>query len=168
MKIQEARTIAQRVKEKLSPHCARIEIAGSIRRQKPIVHDIDIVLIEKPEAALIINAVLSSIGSIEMNGSKIKRLWYGDKATGLSIDIYLATPATWATLLLIRTGSKENNIRLCSLARRLGLQLKANGDGLFNQSGQRLAGDTEQSIYEVLGIPYQEPSEREVKRAWQL
>ena len=160
MKIEEARLIAEEVRQTLSPYCDRIEIAGSIRRGKPIVKDIDIVLIEKPQAVLIINAALSSIGSIDMNGSKIKRLWHGDRETGISIDIYLATPATWATLLLIRTGSKENNIRLCSLARRLGLQLKANGDGLFNQSGQRLAGDSEQSIYEVLGIPYQEPSER--------
>jgi len=163
MKIEEARLIAERVKEKLSPHCDRIEIAGSIRREKPTVHDIDIVLIEKPGSLLEINEVLASIGSMDMNGSKIKRLWYGDTEPGISIDIYVATPATWATLLLIRTGSKENNIRLCSLARQLGLQLKANGDGLFNESGQRLAGDTEQSIYEVLRIPYQEPNEREVK-----
>ena len=160
MKIKEARLIAEEVRQTLSPYCDRIEIAGSIRRGKPIVKDIDIVLIEKPDSLLILNAALSSIGSIDMYGSKIKRLWYGDRETGISIDIYLATPATWATLLLIRTGSKENNIRLCSLARRSGLQLKANGDGLFNKSGQRLAGDSEQSIYEVLGIPYQEPNER--------
>ena len=164
MRLEQARLIAERVKEKLSPHCDRIEIAGSIRREKPTVHDIDIVLIEKPGSLLEINEVLASIGSMDMNGSKIKRLWYGDTEPGISIDIYVATPATWATLLLIRTGSKENNIRLCSLARGLGLQLKANGDGLFNESGQRLAGDTEQSIYEVLRIPYQEPNEREA--AW--
>lgn len=87
----------------------------------------------KPEAALVINSVLVSMGSLELNGSKIKRLWYGDRKTGIGIDIYVATPETWATLLLIRTGSKENNIRLCSLAKRKGWHLKANGDGLFDE-----------------------------------
>ena len=36
----------------------------------------------------------------------------------------------------------------------------ASGDGLFDENGNRLAGDTEESIYEALGIPYQEPNER--------
>lgn len=158
MRLEEANVIAQSIKELLTPYCDRIEIAGSIRRGKSIVHDIDIVLIEKPEAALVMNSILSSIGEIELNGGKIKRLRYGNG--DISIDIYIATPATWATLLLIRTGSKENNIRLCSLARRKGWHLKANGDGLFGMRGQRIAGDTGESIYQALGIPYQEPHNR--------
>ncbi|MBA7669483.1 hypothetical protein ES703_77614 [subsurface metagenome] len=66
---------------------------------------------------------------------------------------------TWATLLLIRTGSKESNIRLATLAQKKGWRLKANGEGLFNE-GQRIAGDTEESIYEALELPYQRPEER--------
>jgi len=158
MKLEEAKVIAERVKQALTPYCDRIEIAGSIRRGKPIVHDIDIVLIEKPGAVLVMNSILNSVGEIELNGSKIKRLRYGKD--DISIDIYIATPATWATLLLIRTGSKENNIRLCSLAKRKGWQLKANGDGLFDENGKRIAGDTEESIYKALGNPYQEPQHR--------
>lgn len=160
MRLEEATTIAEKVKESLSPYCEKLEIAGSIRRRKPVVHDIDMVLIEKPEAALILSSLIASMGRMELNGDKLKRLWYGDKLPSISIDIYIATPATWATLLLIRTGSKENNIRLASLAKRRGWQLKANGDGLFNERGERIAGETEQSIYEALGIPYQEPNER--------
>lgn len=160
MRLEEATTIAEKVKESLSPYCEKVEIAGSIRRRKPIVHDIDMVLIERPEAALILSNFIACIGKLELNGSKIKSLWYGDKESGIAIDIYFATPATWATLLLIRTGSKENNIRLATLAKRRGWQLKASGDGLFNDKGERVAGDTEQSIYQALGIPYQEPEER--------
>ena len=165
MRLQEAKTIAKRVKEALTPYCDRIEIAGSIRRQKPIVHDIDIVMIPKPEAAFkgggprwMTTNLIASMGTIEMDGPKIKRLRLAEQ--NITIDIYLATPATWATLLLIRTGSKENNIRLCSLAKRKGWQLKANGDGLFDDENNRVAGDTEKSIYEALGVPYQEPEER--------
>ncbi|MBA7502834.1 hypothetical protein ES706_01431 [subsurface metagenome] len=160
MRLEEATTIAKKVKEILSPYCEEIEIAGSIRRGKPVVHDIDMVLIEKPETWLVLSSMIASIGRITLNGNKIKSLWYGDKQSGIAIDIYIATPATWATLLLIRTGSKENNIRLASIAKRQGWHLKANGDGLFNEKGERIAGETEESIYEALGIPYQEPNER--------
>ena len=160
MRLEEATTIAERDKGTLSPCCEKVEIAGSIRRRKPIVHDIDVVLIEKPEAALVMNSLIASIGKVELNGGKIKRLWYGDKQTGISIDIYIAMPETWATLLLIRTGSKENNIRLATIAKRRGWQLKASGDGLFNGKVEKIAGETEQSIYEALGIPYQQPEKR--------
>lgn len=93
-----------------------------------------------------------------MNGMKIKRLeWQGVK-----IDIYIAIPVDFATTLLIRTGSAENNIRLCMRATDLGMHLSASGAGLFNSQFQRIAGDTEQSIYEALQLPYQEPMDREV------
>lgn len=159
MRLEEAKTIADRVKETLAPHCERIEIAGSIRRAKPMVNDIDIVLIEKPEAALMMNGLLFNMGIVKLNGPKIKRVYLPER--NISVDIYIATPAAWATLLLIRTGSKENNIRLCSLARRKGYHLEASGGGLFDESGTRIAGDTEESIYEALGVPYQEPKERD-------
>jgi len=159
MRLEEAKLIAERVKETLAPYCERIEIAGSIRRAKPVVNDIDIVLIEKPEAALVMNSLLFSMGIVKMNGPEIKRVYLPED--NITVDIYIATPATWATLLLIRTGSKENNIRLCSLARRKGWHLEASGGGLCDEDGNRIAGDTEESIYEALGIPYQEPKERD-------
>ena len=158
MKLQEAQQISKEVTESLSPYCERIEIAGSIRRRQPTVHDIDIVLIEKPEAVLLINGALASIGMIKLSGNKIKRLQY--HKANIGIDLYFATPATWSTLLLIRTGSKENNIRLATQAKRRGWHLSASGDGLFNGKGERVAGDSEQSIYEALGLPYQEPQDR--------
>jgi len=104
------------------------------------------------------NNLLFSMGIVKLNGPEIKRLYLPED--NITIDIYIATPATWATLLLIRTGSKENNIRLCSLARRKGWHLEASGGGLCNGDGNRIAGDTEESIYGALGIPYQEPKER--------
>jgi len=159
MRLEEAKLIAERVKETLAPYCERIEIAGSIRRAKPVVNDIDIVLIEKPEAALVMNSLLFSMGIVKMNGPEIKRVYLPED--NITVDIYIATPATWATLLLIRTGSKENNIRLCSLARRKGWHLEASGGGLCDEDGNRIAGDTEESIYQALGIPYQEPKERD-------
>ncbi|MBA7477652.1 hypothetical protein ES707_13066 [subsurface metagenome] len=91
-----------------------------------------------------------------MSGMKITRV----EMDSISLDIYFATPETFATHLLIRTGSTENNIRLCSVAKKKGWHLFANGDGLFNQDGQRVAGDSEESIYKALGLPWQRPEER--------
>jgi DNA polymerase (family 10) len=159
MRLEEARPIAERVKEILTPYCERIEIAGSIRRQKPVVNDIDLVIIEKPDAVLSLATLLFSMGVLKLNGPDIKRLYL--PSDNITLDIYIATPLTWSTLLLIRTGSKGNNIRLATIAMRRGWQLKANGDGLFDEHNNRVAGDTEQSIYQALGIPYQEPGERD-------
>lgn len=154
MELSQATRIANEVKQILAPHCSRIEIAGSIRRRKPFVHDIDIVAIPANQGAFI--TALSSLGKIKVGGQKLIRCDYN----GVSLDVYIASPETWATLLLIRTGSKESNIRLCSLALRKGMKLHADGSGLFNSDALRIAGDTEQSIFEALGIPYLKPEAR--------
>lgn len=79
----------------------------------------------------------------------------------IDLDVYFATEEIWATLLLIRTGSKKSNIRLATAAKRKDWRLAASGDGLFNEDNERIAGDTEQSIFEALGIHYLEPWERD-------
>ena len=74
MRLEEAQKIAQRVCLLLRPYCTRMLTVGSIRRGKPLVHDIDIVLIPRSEALSMFNRRLASIGSLELNGPKIKRL----------------------------------------------------------------------------------------------
>lgn len=154
MEYQTAKRIASSVIEKLESYCSRIEVAGSIRRKKGLVNDIDLVLIAEDPWRL--HAELSKMGTIVAGGDKLIRV----RTATFQLDIYMATSETWATLLLIRTGSKENNIRLCSRAKEMGWHLAANGDGLFNESGRRIAGDTELSIYNALGLPWQRPEER--------
>jgi len=154
MELEKAKVIADSVVKVLEPYCFRTEVAGSIRRQKPFVNDIDLVLIPRDRWGL--DGVLLRMGKYKMSGKKITRV----QMENISLDVYFATPETFATLLLIRTGSAENNIRLATLAKRKGWRLKANGDGLFNEKGERVAGDSEQSIYSALGLKYQEPRER--------
>lgn len=158
MRLEQARLIAERVMETLSPCYEKIEVVGSIRREKPLVHDIDIVMIPKPGHDLVLSSLLCGMGSLEVDGPKIKRLRLPRE--NIAVDIYLATPAAWATLLLIRTGSAESNMRLAALAKTKGWHLKASGEGLLDEDGKRIAGDTEESIFEALGIPYEEPHER--------
>ena len=156
MKLQIAEEIANKIIKRLEPHCSKIQVAGSIRRKKLEVHDIDIVLI--PSNLWGLNIALKSIGRQVKSGNKISQFI---TVGGHQVDIYFATPETWATLLLIRTGSKESNIRLCSEAKKRNWKLCATGSGLFNQDGERIAGDTEASIFNALGMAYVEPKFRE-------
>jgi DNA polymerase (family 10) len=157
MRLQIAESVAQTIVKLLEPHCERIQIAGSVRRRKPACHDIDIVLIPGPDAGEL-NSALKRIGRQVKGGSKMSCFI---TAGGHQVDIYFATPETWASLLLIRTGSKEHNIKLCSAARARGWKLCASGNGLFDENGERIAGDTEESIFNKLGMAYVPPERRD-------
>jgi DNA polymerase (family 10) len=154
MELERAQRTANAVIDILKPYCSRIEVVGSIRRKRPNPNDVDIVLI--PKDLWNLHAELVKLGQVKMSGSKIIRVIYGNT----QLDFYIADEATCATLLLIRTGSTQNNIRLCSIAKKKGWHLAANGDGLFNEKKERIAGDTEISIYQALGLPYKRPEER--------
>ena len=153
--LERAQKAAEDLKRMLGPYCTRIEVAGSVRRKKSSVHDIDFVVIA-PDAWNF-SSTLMKLGSLRMSGAKVARI---TTASGIQLDFYFASPENFATLFLIRTGSVQSNIRLCSIAKRKGWHLAASGDGLFNEENKRIAGDTEESIFEALGLPYMEPEER--------
>ena len=153
MKLEDAEALAAVFLERITPYCRKAVIAGSIRRRKPLVNDVDIVLIPSDPWGL--QAELKKF-TTKAKGEKLARVQY----RGTQFDLYIATEDTFEMLLLIRTGSAENNIRLASLAKKQGWRLAASGDGLFDENGKRLAGDSERSIYEALGLRYQEPWER--------
>ena len=155
MELEYAQSLAEEIRGILAPFCSQIAIAGSIRRRRPFPRDIDIVLIPANQGALI--GALQGLGERRRGGAKIEERLY----KGVQIDLYFATPETWATLLLIRTGSKAHNIKLVSMAKQRGWHLYANGDGLVNENKQRIAGETEGSFFAALGLPYAEPWERE-------
>lgn len=170
MELEKAQAIANQVKDKLASYCEKIEIAGSIRRRRPWVNDIDIVLIPKNQGQLAYQ--LQMLGRPKLGGMRIIRV---ELASGLMLDVYIATPETFATLLLIRTGSKAHNIMLCKRALNMDMRLHADGSGLFRLGGlvatddaadgdreeTRIAGDTEASIFEALGMKYKDPEKRE-------
>jgi len=157
--IEMGRKVAELVIKRLEPYCkpARCVVAGSIRRGAPMVHDVDIVLIPGDSWNLYQEILaLNKPFKPSPDGPKIKKIRVG----GMPVDLYITDEREWATILLIRTGSVANNIRLCTRAKDIGFQLKADGSGLFNQFNKRIAGDTEMSIYGALGLPYQNPDER--------
>ena len=163
MNLRTAQRIPDELVEKLRPGCSRIEVAGSIRRRKPFCRDIDIVLIAGNQGKLLM--AFRDLGL--KGGPKMVRGVY----KGVKVDIYIATPETWATLLLIRTGSRNHNIRLCRRAHDKGLLLHADGRGLVKPGDgccsyadtpdTPILCATEGDIFEALGLPYRRPEERE-------
>ena len=74
--------------------------------------------------------------------------------------VFIATQETWWPTVLIRTGSKEHNKKLAWLAQRKGWHLHADGRGLVDAGGNRMAGESEESFFRALKIPYVEPARR--------
>lgn len=149
--------IADRVVAVLGPYCARIAIAGSIRRCCEQVGDVDIVCMAHPgqDAALRSRAKLRSSVVSEGRDSLVLRL-----PTGVQVDLWFAqedtrdllstSPSTWGTVLLSRTGSREHNIRLCQRAQALGVRWDPLR-GVF-RGDQHVASATEDDVFSALGL----------------
>jgi len=158
MELKQAQQLSQEIVDILKPHCKNIMVVGSIRREKPICRDIDIVLIPGNQGALAVE--LERLGQKMKSGPKIIQRRY----MGQQVDIYIADEKTWPTLVLIRTGSKEHNIKLCARARSMSMKLHADGSGLefISVSGEsdRIIPKDEAHIFRMLCVPYVEPRKR--------
>ncbi|PTD94288.1 hypothetical protein C9439_03060 [archaeon SCG-AAA382B04] len=74
-------------------------------------------------------------------------------------EISFTKPDSWGSILQMHTGSKNHNIFLCSVAKKQGLKLIRHR--LFNrETDEKVAGETEEEIYEELGLDYKPPEQR--------
>jgi DNA polymerase/3'-5' exonuclease PolX len=102
--------IAEEIKSQMDPFYERIEIAGSIRRQREFCNDIEIVAIRKSAYLLELSDLIGQWKKIkgDVSGKYTARL----HPTGMQIDIFFATPENWGAILAIRTGSAKFSKRL--------------------------------------------------------
>lgn len=173
MHLDRIRTIADRIAGELSPFCDRIAVAGSIRRQRPVCNDIDLVaLVRDGQAAAFRYRVLQNTQAIR-EGDDVMSVRL---KTGLQVDIFFARhevpdllskrQCTWGTTLLCRTGSKEHNVYLAQVAKRKGWHWNPTF-GIFGRHPRTgldaccLAAATEEEIFEVLGLAFVPPEARE-------
>lgn len=157
IQLDQAKNIANSIINYISPCCEKIEAVGSIRREKRIIHDIDILLILKSSESENLSKKLEAL--------KVKNLAFGNKTWRfmlgeIQIDLYFAIPENYEMLKLVRTGSADHNIGLATTAKKMGYHLCFSGEGLLNSEGTRIAGDTEESIFSALKLDYKEPKER--------
>lgn len=142
------------------PDVSEAEAAGSFRRQKETVGDVDILIaVENPSETLAqdIERDIKALSIVERvvaaGGTRIAF----DLKTGLRVDIRIVAPEEWGSALLYFTGSKEHNI---SLRRRaIERDLKLSEYGLF-KGKKVVASVSEKDIYKALNLPFIEPQNR--------
>ncbi|WP_328929687.1 DNA polymerase/3'-5' exonuclease PolX [Streptomyces sp. NBC_00190] len=155
-----ATEIAEQITGELSsvPGVVRCAYAGSLRRMRETIGDID-VLVASERPVPVMEALVRLPGTAEV-------LAHGAKKTsvrttsGLQVDLRVLPPESWGAGMQYFTGSKAHNVRTRELAVRHGLKLSEYG--LFDaDSGERLASGTEEEIYARLGLPWIAPTLRE-------
>ncbi len=135
----------------------RLEAAGSLRRGKETIGDLDILgIASAPERAAAAFVSLPDVEEVLAHGPKKSSVRL---SSGLQVDLRLVSPESFGAALQYFTGSKAHNIALRK--RAVGRGWKLNEYGLFDEQGDRLAGKTETEIYRKLDLQFIPPELRE-------
>jgi DNA polymerase/3'-5' exonuclease PolX len=163
--------LAARILAELAPFCDQCEIAGSIRRRRPYVNDIDIVALPKRNQAVAFVARVKQSTAVVKDGAQELVVRLRD---GTQLDVWIANPGSsdlidgdrptnYGSLLLCRTGSAAHNIFLIEQAKKLGLRWNPH-HGVFSSTGNKsqcLASITEEDIFRALNLEFVPPEKRE-------
>ena len=171
MELEKAKEIAEQLKALLAPRCERIEIAGSIRRRKPAVGDIELLCIPKYDglADQLDGQIgmLMSQGLLDARRNKLGSVVYGLKnkllrhvESGIGVDIFSTTWQCWPVALVVRTGGKITNQRIAMAALRKGYRFHAYGRGFSTPDGEIICR-SEREVFEAVDLSYKEPWERD-------
>jgi len=141
--------------EKL-PEVKKISTAGSLRREKETVRDIDILVIsDQPKKVMHTFVTLPEVKDILAEGETKSSV---RTKLDVQVDCRVVEAKSFGAALIYFTGSKNFNIKLRQIAIKKGL--KVNEYGIFRKE-KFLAGRSEEEVFKVLGLPYIEPELRE-------
>lgn len=156
----EVEPIAERLTAALQalPQVERADFAGSLRRRRSTIKDIDLVAASaEPEAVMDAFAALPEIASVqERGGTKLVARTHG----GLSVDLRVASTAAYGNLLQHSTGSAAHNVALRGYAQRRGYKVSEYHID-ETATGRLLTCRTEEEVYAGLGLPWIPPELRE-------
>jgi DNA polymerase (family 10) len=157
-----------------APGAERIEVAGSLRRRRETIGDVDLLAECVGDGAAVVQHFVSFGGASRSEAAGPTK---GSivLASGLQVDLRVVPPESFGAALVYFTGSKEHNINLRTRAVREGLRVNEwgvyrvpDGEGDDEQApdpskpfGEHVSGGTEESVYEALGMPYIPPVLRE-------
>jgi DNA polymerase (family 10) len=137
---------------------SEVEIAGSFRRRKETVGDLDLLVSGgAPETVMKAFTSHAEVAEVLARGdtrASIRLL------SGLQVDLRLVPPESLGAALLYFTGSKEHNIRLRQIAIDKGLSLNEYG---LTRAERMVAGRTEEEVYRALGMAWIPPELREAR-----
>lgn len=144
------------------PEVESADITGSYRRKKSTVKDLDI-LVASTDPAPVVGRFLS-MGTLIESGDKKASIYSFFNRQGMEprrfrIDLMIVPPKSYGAALCHFTGSKEHNVRLRGIAKSRGITVSQNG--VYAADGSWLGGENEGDLYNVLGLEYVEPEDRD-------
>lgn len=175
MKLFNAKAIAERIKENLKPYCNKIEIAGSIRREKSDVKDIEIVCI--PRTILKETIIADLFGSKKVteeirhpefiNYLLKQKIRKGKPLTGkyikfstdenIEIDCFIADYKNWGWIYALRTGSADFSHGLAKKINSLGYTMQK---GYIYKTTKLIELQDEKAIFDLINLPFIAPKDR--------
>ena len=146
------------------PGVTKVTVAGSARRRRDTIGDIDILVISSKPAAVMEAFVKKTPGVMTVIAHGATKSSIKIKP-GINIDLRVVPAESYGAALNYFTGSKDHNVAIRSRAVKKGLTLNEYGLFKVNKKGEKseasVAGKTEEDIYRALGMAYPEPELRE-------
>lgn len=178
--LADARMVIGELVELLRPACERIEIAGSVRRNKPEVHDAEVVIIPTPDLLPLTDDLIQyGTAQYALYGEKRTKRWGNDYRgllfKGVKCELWMSPADSWGYKLWLRSGPGDANKYIMNW---LGLKhvnapvrfqggygwysrnWTHNGKAWVAVDKQRLRIASEEDLFAVLGMPFIPPSER--------
>ena len=136
---------------KALPEVRQIEVAGSIRRRRDTVGNVDILVTsQKPATVMERFVTLPAVAQVLLHGETKSSIRHRE---GIQVDLRVVESDVFGAALQYFTGSQLHNVRLREMASRNGLRISEYG--VFNEkTGERLAGKTEEEVYRVVRLPW--------------
>jgi DNA polymerase (family 10) len=156
--LSEADALAAPLLEHLrgAPGIVRVEVAGSVRRRRDTIGDLDLLAAtERPDDLIARFVAYPDFAKILAHG---KTRCAGELLRGLQVDLRIVAPESFGAALYYFTGAKAHTIAVRAIARKR--ELKINEYGVFRDE-QRIAGATEDEVFASVGLPYIPPELRE-------
>ncbi len=146
------------------PQVQRIEFAGSYRRGKETIGDIDILVVsDQPDAVMTHFISFESTQETIAHGPTKSSIRV---TNAFQVDLRVVEESSWGAALQYFTGSKEHNVVVRGLAKKLGLKLNEYGVFPIDDETRSIAGEDETAVYQAVGLPYIRPEFRENRFEW--
>ncbi|MFG1690835.1 DNA polymerase/3'-5' exonuclease PolX [Gemmatimonadota bacterium] len=147
---------------KEAPGVERLEVAGSYRRRRETVGDVDLLALCEGDSRGVMDHFTAFAGGsrVEASGETRGRIVL---RSGLPVDLRILPGDSYGAALHYFSGSKEHNVAIRSLAVRQGLRISEYGvfRGGEGDEGERLGGATEEEVFDSVGLPWISPLLRE-------
>jgi DNA polymerase/3'-5' exonuclease PolX len=157
-----ARKVADDFLKKTRDLCARVELAGSLRRKEPVVHDVDFAVIPKGDdfakwKEMVKERVEKIGGRVISFGEVISDFLY----KGVQVNFFLCPGLdSWGVTLMWATGPKGHTIGMTIKARNKGLLINSRGIWTRDKPPKLVPARTEKDIARILAWKYKPPETR--------